>query len=934
MLRAFVTFFVKRPVLTLALWVAAVGFGVLSYTTLLPREGFPSVDIPIATASGAYLVDDAEAVDVDVATPIATAVAELDEVESVSTFSQPSGFVVVTEFEASMASAEGAALMDEVIAGLDLPPEAIIGTNALNAAKFLEEFDLLVGVYGDTDTTTAELEEAAALLLPAFDGVDDVARVELVEQISEGFNPQTGEAVTQETDFNQFTVDTGDGLEFRPSIAIGVVAADGVDSLGIRDATDVVLADAEADGLLPAEFEAVVAIDFATQIRQQIGSLQSNVLTGVIAVAIVALLLISWRASIITGLFILTVLATTVGVLYLVGISLNTISLFGVILALGLFVDDAIVITEAIAANNDPALSPVQVARKAIGRVGTAKISGTVTTILVFAPMLMISGILGDFIRILPISVIVALSVSLVLAFVFIPVAARYLVMPAKTDSGLFTGVINRVADFVADLPTKSGGAGALRFVLAISLSIVMFLVGVAVFAPRVGFNIFPPQKDSTEINLEVDFAPGTSIAEAREISLEVNQQAADALGAELTRGYTYAANERGALTQLSLTPIGDRPTAPSLVDDVLTPLAEDYDRARVTYSQLSAGPPEALFPFTMQVYDEDVDTLLAAAQVMADELQGATITRANGTTFTVLETNVAFTDSVARIGGQRYVEVEARFDADDVTTTTARTQLFMEGAFDGPRLQELGLATDALAFDFGLESDNQESFSSLPIAFGVALLSMLVLLVLQFRSTVLWLLIFMAIPFSFFGVFGGLLLTGNVISFFVMLGLIGLIGIAVNNTILLTDYAVQERRAGHDRTTAIRNAVRRRFRPLVATSFTTVAGLLPLALSDPFWEGLGFTIIFGLLSSTFLVLISFPFYYLAFEFVRDRVRTPWRRWSEGAPLVDDSGPGDDGTAAVTPEGQAGDASSDDDDSGSLAGDASSDEAEAASTPS
>ena len=58
---------------------------------------------------------------------------------------------------------------------------------------------------------------------------------------------------------------------------------------------------------------------------------------------------------------------------------------------------------------------------------------------------------------------------------------------------------------------------------------------------------------------------------------------------------------------------------------------------------------------------------------------------------------------------------------------------------------------------------------------------------------------------------------------------------------------------------------------------------MLPLALSDPFWEALGFTIIFGLLSSTFLVLVSFPYYYLAFEWLRDVIRTPWRRKSVAA---------------------------------------------------
>jgi len=187
-------------------------------------------------------------------------------------------------------------------------------------------------------------------------------------------------------------------------------------------------------------------------------------------------------------------------------------------------------------------------------------------------------------------------------------------------------------------------------------------------------------------------------------------------------------------------------------------------------------------------------------------------------------------------------------------------------------------LESDAFGFDFGNESDNQESFASLGPAFGIAFLSMLVLLVIQFRSSVQWILVFLAIPFSFFGVFGGLLLTNNVLSFFVMLGFLGLIGIAVNNTILLTDFANQERRAGLDRKEAIASALQRRFRPLVATSLTTVAGLAPLALSDPFWEALGVTIIFGLLASTFLVIVSFPFYYLGFEAMRDRFATPWRR--------------------------------------------------------
>ena len=125
-----------------------------------------------------------------------------------------------------------------------------------------------------------------------------------------------------------------------------MIAQDGVDSIGIRDATAEALDNARPG--LPEGFNAVVAIDAARIVEQQISSLQGNVLMGILVVAIVALLLISWRASIITALFLFTVLAASVGALWIAGISLNTISLFGLILALGLFVDDAIVITESI----------------------------------------------------------------------------------------------------------------------------------------------------------------------------------------------------------------------------------------------------------------------------------------------------------------------------------------------------------------------------------------------------------------------------------------------------------------------------------------------------------------------------------------------------------------------------------------------------------
>ncbi|MDH3301259.1 MAG: efflux RND transporter permease subunit, partial [Acidimicrobiia bacterium] len=844
--------------------------------------GFPSVAVPITVARGTYFVDDPEIVDIELAQPMVAALIDRPEIESVDSTAGANFVTVVASLTDDLTSEQGAEIIDAEVAALDLPPEADVTTQALDVAKFFDRFDLLVGVYGPVDADASSLEAAAESLLGLLQSQPEVAEAEVLDLLQSGINPATGEEVVNQTRFNQITTpsstDGGSGVEFRSSIAVGVIAAEGTDGLAIRDGVDRALASPDLDRLLPDGYQAVVAVDFATAIRQQIASLQGNVLTGLVAVTIIALLLISWRSSIITALFIGTVLATAFGVLYLFGISLNTISLFGMILALGLFVDDAIVITEAIETFREGRSDPIDVIRHAIRRVGAASISGTVTTVLVFAPMLAISGILGEFIRILPISVIVALVTSLTLSLLFIPIASRFLVLSAPRSRALLGRAENWLADEIGSAADVRGRRGLVIAAGAVGLSVAALAIAVFGFLPRVGFDIFPAAKDSIEISGEYTFPPGTTIEQAEALTSAINADVLAALSDTLTSGNTYVGNAGRARSQFNLTDIGSRPPAPELIARRLDPLAADHAPVQLVFNQVSAGPPVALFPFRVQVNGEEAETLAAAARQIAEDLDGSVLERANGTTFTVLETKVVSTDVVARRDGNRYVEVQARFDADDVTTTTAETRSLLEDRYGPDELAALGLGADALRFDFGIESDNQESFASMGPAFVVALLAMMVLLIIQFRSTVQWLLVFLAIPFSLFGVFGGLLLTDNKLSFFVMLGLLGLIGIAVNNTILLTDFANQERRAGADRRTAISTAVRRRFRPLVATTLTTVAGVLPLTLSDPFWEPLGYTIIFGLLSSTVLVLVAFPYYYLAMERVRDRFVTPWRR--------------------------------------------------------
>ena len=220
----------------------------------------------------------------------------------------------------------------------------------------------------------------------------------------------------------------------------------------------------------------------------------------------------------------------------------------------------------------------------------------------------------------------------------------------------------------------------------------------------------------------------------------------------------------------------------------------------------------------------------------------------------------------------KQYVETTAGFTDSDTSTLVTLAQQSVEKAFTPEKVASYGLSKNALGFNFGQEDENQDSFNTLTKAFPIVLLVIYFLLAIQFRSLLQPLLIFMAIPFSLFGITLGLFLTDNPFSFFAMLGFFALIGLSIKNTILLTDFANQSRAAGKGPVDAAHEALAERFRPLIATSLTAVVSLIPLAIMSPFWEGLAVVLIGGLLSSTFLVITVFPYYYLGGEFLRNHI--------------------------------------------------------------
>lgn len=869
------TLAIKRYRPSLLIWLLVLLFGVWSYTTLLDREGFPPVEVPFATVNGVYFVDDAKQVDEQIIAPITDQLAGVDEISSINSVARDDSFSMFIGFSGDISSADGADLVrdsiDEVAA--DLPEAAQYDIDPISAVLFNNEFNALISVYGDDNEAVDELTRRADSLADKLQADADIRRATVEDQFTESVNPQTGQTEVRQTQFSSYGENVNGAIEASDAVVVGVVAAPGVDDLELDDAINGVIKHWQRDN---PDTQATVSAGYAEIIRPQLSSLQSNVFIGVIVVIAVAGLLIGWRAAVVIAFFIPTVLAATLIGVFAGGNTLNTIVLFTLVLVLGLIVDNAIVITEALdaAKRSKRRLNKEKLIKDAVKRVGLAMSAGTLTTALVFAPILFVTGILGDFIRILPTTVITALLLSLLIALMLIPFLASGILLRAKERTRAPLDKLVRVAQSALLMVPRRISAASKRIrrasiALAIVLSFGVFGLG-GYLLGQLPFNVFPQSGDADALLLQLSFDSDTDIEQAQDLTRQVNQVVSDVLGEDGSFITYPQASAQSAVARIALVPFTDRTTtSQEYIAKLESALERNVDVA-FTLRQFDAGPPAEAFPFALQILTEDVEAGQNLAAAIAEYIETATITRSDESVVEVDEVRVAADENVIRRSdSQRFVEVSVSYDATDITGVVTATEAAINEEFDDDRLDEFGFTSEDLVFDFGQESENVESFESVQIAFVLALFLMYLLLVLQFNSFSQPLLILLAVPFGLVGVGTSLLIADHELSFFVMVGLIGLVGIVVNNAILLVDYANQERRDGAKVDEAIINALAQRFRPILTTTLTTVGALTPLALSDPFWEPLALTIIFGLIASSILVLTLFPYFYIVFEQAR-----------------------------------------------------------------
>jgi multidrug efflux pump subunit AcrB len=889
LLPAFSLFIFDRSRTAAIIWLCLTVFGIISYTTLLKREGFPSISVPYAVVSGSYFVNDPAKVDSEVAKPVSDIIMQDSHVKSVQSSSQAMFYTVVVQYtEGTNAETASKALQQKIADSHRLPKQATANVATPRFGFTDRGDDAVISVYSlSQDVTPTQLNTEASKIVENIqtDHLSDVEMVSTIRQTASGVDPATGKRATTQDKFDRYAVREGDGTAFYKSATVGIAQKGGTDAIKLDNHLQQIVDDYNRNQA-DTPFRAAISATYANDIKDQISELQKALLEGLLAVLVIGSIIIAVRASLITVIAMLTVLAVALGLLYVIGYTLNTITLFSLILCLGLIVDDTIIMVEAIDAQRRRKHDPRETVHEATRKVSRAMIAATSTAALSFAPLLFVGGVLGSFIRAIPVTIISALVTSLLVALIFIPLFAKYILlgkkqMGAKNVHEPAAQLEHRIAAFITKPMLWARGSRKKLFGVGLSAVFVgLLFIGAGGFIfQKVTFNIFPPSKDTNGLTVQLTYAPGTTIQQAQAAADRADAITGQTLGTNMKDGAYYtAANVRNATLTVHLVSYKDRdPTSVQLVD-TLRDRFEGFQGATVEVNQIDIGPPASAFTVTVDAANRPA--ALRLARDVQTYMNGLTLTRTSGVKAHITTASIANSDVYTRQDGKSYISVTGKFDGTDTSALVELAKTAVKGEFTDAKIQSYGLPASALQFDLGQEAENQDSFSTLLMAFPVLLAVIYLLLCIQFRSLLQPLLIFMAIPFSLLGITTGLYVSHNPFSFFAMLGFFALIGLSIKNTILLTDYANQLRRAGAGAVEAASGALAERFRPLVATSLTAVASLIPLMISSPFWEGLTVVLICGLLSSTILVILVFPYYYLGAEYLRLRVsRTACLLW-------------------------------------------------------
>jgi len=636
--------------------------------------------------------------------------------------------------------------------------------------------------------------------------------------------------------------------------------------------------------LLPPTLKIGFHQDKSKQTKQMLSDLQNNVVSGVILVMIVIMAALGIRTSLLVGFAIPGSFLAGIMVINAMGFTMNVIVLFSLILVVGMLVDGAIIVTELADRNIDQGMSSHEAYASASKRMAWPVIASTFTTIAVFAPLLFWPGMIGQFMRYMPITVISCLIASLAMALVFIPVIGKTIgrkpgkplhgeaveTDPARIqlrnilrnpDGSSQTGDIT--ADDVIDSATGAR-AGYLRVLHKLLHKPALTLLAVLVFTVLSyvtygkfgkGVEFFPDIEPETLI-AKVHARGDLSIYEQDKILSRIENKLLgnEAFKSVYTRTGSNSQDGGDVIGNISfeLKDWDKRDKAVELIAD-MTQSVSDIAGVQIEFLKDEGGPGGGGKPINIQVSATTTEKLYDAVDYIRDQMvavggfEGVEDNRPlpgiewrlnvdrelaakYGANIALLGQSVQLITSGIRVAGYRPDDAT---DELDIRMRYPIDQRNLDQIYDLRVPTNRGRDPDVTVTFKGEAQEQQEAMIFLITAFVTAIFLMSVILVTQFNSLYQAFLVLSAILFSTSGVLIGLLVTGQTFGVVMVgIGIIALAGIVVNNNIVLIDTYNRFRAAGSSAMDAAVLTGSVRARPVFLTAITTILGLMPMVLS------------------------------------------------------------------------------------------------------
>lgn len=819
----------------------------------------------------------------------------------------------------------------------------------VQAGSFLQSADevanLVVGVYQGAPVFLRDLAEVS-------DGTDQPARY-----VSFGVGPA---AATEAAPL---------GSRY-PAVTLAIAKKPGANAVEV--AAGVIARFEQMRGvILPDDIQVTVTRDYGATAEDKAQTLIKKLIFATLSVVALVLLTLGKREAVVVGAAVIVTLAITLFASWAWGFTLNRVSLFALIFSIGILVDDAIVVVENIHRHQQlGGKSLRQAIPAAVDEVGGPTILATFTVIAALLPMAFVTGLMGPYMRPIPINASVGMLISLAVAFMFTP--WLYLKLFNKHDSqtspqharqALFLQRIFRRL-MLPFLRAQKGNRN--RWFLLLSL-LVMIGGSVALVANQAVIMKMLPFDNKSELQVLVDMPEGTPLEDTHKVLQALADHLdtlADVTHYQLYAGTSAPVNFNGLVRQYYLRSqphqgdiqvnLREKEYRRHKSHDIalelrpaLTRIGESFG-ATIKIVEVPPGPP-VMAPLVAEIYGPHyTGQLEVAAQVKAlfrktenlveaDDSSEAPqmkinirVDRARAALLGVNQQDITDTIAAALSGAdmsylhdeQAHYPVPVRvvLPADqridiaalndlrvraanghlvplaEVTTMqhTTRNQtihrkdlqpvIYVTGDVAGGTDSPLyGLAAISKAIEqtqieqfftnapenpylWSLKWDGEwqvtyETFRDMGAAYGVGLILIYLLVVAQFRSYGVPLIIMAPIPLTLIGILPGHALLGQQFTAPSMIGMIALAGIIVRNSILLVDFIQQEVATGKPLEEATLNAAAVRAKPIALTAIAAMVGGF-FILDDPIFGGLAVSLIFGLLVSTLLTLVVIPVVY------------------------------------------------------------------------